>query len=130
MFSVQMPFILHQYQNKNTYCYDVLLRLHSNSHVSRTPPRGIAYSRSQSRKAISHLEARALLDQTSYPRSSYHCEGLISTGTEKKFYLATHAAEFVVGFVPDEFIAPTTFVEDMISAASKPYRDFCQLDYL
>jgi len=61
-----------------------------------------------------------------YPRSSFHCEGLIKAGTEKKLYLAKRVAEFE----PGEFIAPTAYLEDMISAAADPSWHFGRLDDL
>jgi len=61
---------------------------------------------------------------TLYPRSSYHCEGLVQTGIEKRLYLSRPLFEFE----PDEFITPISYLEDMISAAGDPHRHFCRLD--
>lgn len=75
---------------------------------------------------LAHIWKAHRVAATTWPRSTFHCEGLIQSGTEKKLYLATPLTRFE----PDEFITPETYLEDMISAAAYPFNHFCRLDEL
>ena len=63
---------------------------------------------------------------TWYPRSTFHCEGLVKSPDQRKLYMAKRVTEFE----PDDFTLPRDYIEELISAASQPADHFCRLDEL